>query len=100
MIDLAQKLLSLTQQMLESAKAGTWPEVEALQMQREALLKAFDALTPDTDARAVAELRTLLEAAQALEAECLQLAEDEKRTLAADHQKMKRGKAMKKAYGG
>lgn len=102
MIDLAQELLKLTEEMLKQARAQAWSEVEALQQQRGVLLSEIEEASGGLSANSedVESLRALLEAIQSIEGECLRLAKAEKQLLAADHKQMSRGKAMKKAYGG
>ncbi|MGB0466191.1 MAG: flagellar protein FliT [Pontibacterium sp.] len=102
MLDLAALLLNATEEMLSYAKTEQWDEVETLQQRRTQLLKqletamAAQAIKPATSQA----LNRQLSRCKVLEQQCRELAKKHHTTLATERQKVLKGKAMQKAYGG
>lgn len=100
MIDLAQELLKLSENMLSQAKEGAWNLVEQTQAIRIELIQKLEkkpttSLNP-SDSDAVARL--ILKSRE-LEKQCEFIVRKSQNGLTSEHSKLSRGKAMQKAYG-
>lgn len=100
MFDLAQKLLSLSKEMLFHAQNKDWHQLSQTQAKRAHIVRQLETFEMDrlnqTDSL---EMGKLLAESRKLEKRCVQLAETERKGLTAEHTKVSKGKAMQKAYG-
>lgn len=100
MFDLAQKLLSLSQQMLTHAQNKDWHQLTESQASRAQIVGQLDKLDISRLSRTDSlEMEQLLTESRNLEKQCIRLAEAERKGLTTAHTKVSKGKAMQKAYG-
>jgi len=100
MFDLAQKLLSLSQQMLSCTENKEWKKLSDIQAERAELVRQLDVIDMSAlDYQKSTEMGALLLQIRNLEKQCIQLVETQRRSLTAEHTKVSKGKAMQKAYG-
>ena len=100
MFDLAQKLLSLSQQMLSCAENSEWENLADIQTKRAEIIRQLDTLDLSSlDQPSSVQLSELLTQSRDLEQRCMQLTETAQGKLTAEQVKVSKGKAMRKAYG-
>lgn len=100
MIDVAQKLFELTEQLKQKTALDEWDEVEKIQTQRlELLTEISNGQLESISEQTASKVRELLEDARKVEQECEALAAEHRTQLTKEHGKLSKGKAMQRAYG-
>jgi len=95
-----EKLLSLSEAMLDAARAGEWPQLIEYEARRSPLLEDFFSVwnkAPDK-LRDVQTIRVFIETVQGIDKKVLLLAESEKEATANSLSKLKNARHATSAY--
>lgn len=100
MLDLAQKLLSLSQELLAHTENEAWDAAEETQQKRNQLVQELALKPVETLKKEESEqLSEMLLTCRALEQQSEVLLRNNSQQLAAQQKKISKGQAMQKAYG-